>query len=86
MQFFAVFHRFLRSYVKTDIKFEIYAKNYVYRLIFNLVRPNFSLVASPSSRRRPSASARVRPRIREAAVLGGRSPPQRFVFVSFCIA
>ena len=39
--FFFVFTRFLRSYAKTDIKFEIYAKNYVYRLIFSTVRPNF---------------------------------------------
>ena len=39
--FFSVFTRFLRSYAKTDIKFEIYAKNYVYRLIFSTVRPNF---------------------------------------------
>ena len=39
--FFSVFTRFLRSYAKTDIKFEIYAKNYVYRLIFGTVRPNF---------------------------------------------
>ena len=74
--------------MKTDIKFEIYAKNYVYRLIFNLVRPNFSLVASPSSRRRPSASARVRPRIREAAVLGGvwggvAPPSGRFEIATF---
>ena len=70
------------------MKFEIYVKNYVYRLIFNLVRPNFSLVASPSSCRHLSASVRVRPRIRGAAVLGGiwwvRSPPlppQHFDFV-----
>ena len=58
------------------------------RRILNLVRPNFSLVASPSSCRHPSAldSVRVRPRIREAAVLGwvwrgGRSPPKHFDFV-----
>ena len=54
----------------------------LYRFIFKLVPSNFSLVASPSSRRRPSASVRFRPRIREAAVLtlggrvrGGRRPP-----------
>ena len=63
--------------MKTDIKFEIYAKNYVYRLIFNLVRPNFSLVASPSSRRRPSASVRVSAKRLSwgEGVWGGVAPP-----------
>ena len=37
--FFAVFTRFLRNHAKTDIKFKVYAENYVYRIIFNPARP-----------------------------------------------
>ena len=44
----------MRSYAKTDIKFGFYAKNYVYRLIFSPVRPDFSLIEVPSSRSRIS--------------------------------
>ena len=42
---FDIFARFLKSYAKTDFKIEIYAKNYVYRQIFSLVRPN--LIKNP---------------------------------------